>query len=570
MYMEAMRLHVEQALMARGHWDFEFDAEDETMLEAVLIDTQHLQQGKDVVSTVYNVDLIRSLLDQARHKMRHYYNDLPETDTCWVTGVKGDNHSVVWVGGACVVLAPAVAAPLLEDENLRMLPLLEMRPAVARSAYGAARLRPALRRLALQQQEEEGGLVRVEKDGCPPGEGSFGRVYPARVQFPSPAWGEDDQCVLRRKQWVIKVCKGEEDAEVLMREIIGLLALSHPHVAHGLGVGRLKGTTCLVLEDAGMDLSAFLDLAGREMSSPTHVAACNPHAGTLQAAWCSLACKDTALSLADHLLAQILAALAYLHDNMGMVHGDLKPQNVCVRPERAFLVRLVDLGSLELISDNAKLCTTAWYRSPEQELAQAHRAPADVWSAGCVYAQLLAVLEGKGGLYRSTVLCPAHTSQFECKPGKHQDTQLRANLRGALHVHAAMHMNEEDPAAAAVRDLRAQLRDMDTAPAPGALHQFSLIYDYQPVPPGLLGTLLDAEYDKYVGGEWPSMLLLGAVPQARRRRLASMLRLPPGLRPSASTLLEGCAAAPRAGAGVGAPARGGRHGVPPGPQGPVW
>ena len=435
LYMSLVRLHLLQSLRDSA------DEDDETRLAAVWADLAHLLEAgaSDDARTAFLENTGPAALRAAREDLARYAADLPESDTCWVTGASASGVVAVWVGHIRVMLATPVAQALARVDSgddkaaARLLACQALRASIQQSPYGRARLRPALRRLALASTP----AARVSRAhlAMELGEGAYGRVYPAAVALPAPAWGAEERRVLRGKAWVIKVTKDEEDPGVLFREMMGLLALRHPHVVHGLGVGKLGGQPCLVMEDAGVTLAAFLDRAGKDRSttcSPTHVAGMALGATVPDA-------------LADHLLAQMLSALAYLHDDMGLVHGDIKPQNVCVMPERAFLLRLVDLGSLELAHpltdgvEEAELVTTSWYRAPEQELAQAHRAPCDVWSAGCVYAQLLAVLEGRGASYRSTVLCPGHHSQFDAAEDLHPrgDSQLRVTLRGALRVRVA-------------------------------------------------------------------------------------------------------------------------------------
>ena len=88
----------------------------------------------------------------------------------------------------------------------------------------------------------------------------------------------------------------------------------------------------------------------------------------------------------------MLRALAYLHYNK-IVHRDIKTTNLLVDPESQTL-KLCDFGSAKLILTHketsvAYICTR-YYRAPELLLGYDHYGvEIDLWSAGCVIAELL-------------------------------------------------------------------------------------------------------------------------------------------------------------------------------------
>jgi predicted Ser/Thr protein kinase len=91
------------------------------------------------------------------------------------------------------------------------------------------------------------------------------------------------------------------------------------------------------------------------------------------------------------LLEQIAKALDHLHDR-GLVHLDVKPQNLIVSPERK--VKLIDFGLAqrsgapqEMIGGSA--FGTAAYLSPEQACGEPVDASTDVYSLGCVVFEML-------------------------------------------------------------------------------------------------------------------------------------------------------------------------------------
>ncbi len=91
------------------------------------------------------------------------------------------------------------------------------------------------------------------------------------------------------------------------------------------------------------------------------------------------------------LLKQLLMGLAHLHDNF-LIHRDLKTSNILVT--RNGILKIADFGSSRGISDPPKSYTpgpvTLWYRAPELLMGtQTYGAKIDMWSAGCVFGELL-------------------------------------------------------------------------------------------------------------------------------------------------------------------------------------
>ncbi|KAH8268239.1 hypothetical protein KR026_002384 [Drosophila bipectinata] len=88
---------------------------------------------------------------------------------------------------------------------------------------------------------------------------------------------------------------------------------------------------------------------------------------------------------------QLLRSMAYLH-SLGFCHRDIKPQNMLLDSESGVL-KLCDFGSAkQLISGepNVSYICSRYYRAPELIFgATDYTTKIDLWSAGCVLAELL-------------------------------------------------------------------------------------------------------------------------------------------------------------------------------------
>ncbi|RVX01585.1 Glycogen synthase kinase-3-like MsK-3 [Vitis vinifera] len=89
---------------------------------------------------------------------------------------------------------------------------------------------------------------------------------------------------------------------------------------------------------------------------------------------------------------QICRALAYIHGGIGVCHRDIKPQNLLVNPHTHQL-KLCDFGSAKVLVKgelNISYICSRYYRAPELIFgATEYTTAIDIWSAGCVLAELL-------------------------------------------------------------------------------------------------------------------------------------------------------------------------------------
>lgn len=89
---------------------------------------------------------------------------------------------------------------------------------------------------------------------------------------------------------------------------------------------------------------------------------------------------------------QLCKGVAHCH-SYGVMHRDLKPQNLLVDKEKGIL-KIADLGLGRAFTVPLKSYTheivTLWYRAPEVLLGATHYStPIDIWSVGCIFAELV-------------------------------------------------------------------------------------------------------------------------------------------------------------------------------------
>ncbi|CAO3645696.1 unnamed protein product [Cunninghamella blakesleeana] len=88
---------------------------------------------------------------------------------------------------------------------------------------------------------------------------------------------------------------------------------------------------------------------------------------------------------------QLLRSLAYIH-SLGICHRDIKPQNLLLDPNSGIL-KLCDFGSAKALvpgEPNVSYICSRYYRAPELIFgATSYTVAIDIWSSGCVMAELM-------------------------------------------------------------------------------------------------------------------------------------------------------------------------------------
>ena len=99
--------------------------------------------------------------------------------------------------------------------------------------------------------------------------------------------------------------------------------------------------------------------------------------------------KGFSLKLIRRFTKQLLNSLVLLKSHK-VIHCDLKPENILLAHPAHSEIKVIDFGSSCL--ENEKVYTyiqSRFYRSPEVILGMSYGMPIDMWSLGCILAELL-------------------------------------------------------------------------------------------------------------------------------------------------------------------------------------
>lgn len=90
------------------------------------------------------------------------------------------------------------------------------------------------------------------------------------------------------------------------------------------------------------------------------------------------------------LIYQILCGLKHLHA-AGIIHRDLKPSNIVVKSDCT--LKILDFGLARINAGLGSMMTayvvTRYYRAPEIILGMRYKENVDIWSLGCIFAEVI-------------------------------------------------------------------------------------------------------------------------------------------------------------------------------------
>jgi len=186
------------------------------------------------------------------------------------------------------------------------------------------------------------------------GEGTYGVVYKAKNR-------ETGLFIALKK---IRLENEDEGIpSTAIREISILKEMIHPTIVSLLDVVNYDNKLYLVFEFLDQDLKKYMDTV-----------------------------SSVAPALVQSYTRQLLQGLTYCHQRR-IVHRDLKPQNLLI--DKKGSLKIADFGLARAFCVPVRQYTheviTLWYRAPEILLGSAtYSIPVDMWSAGCIFAELLA------------------------------------------------------------------------------------------------------------------------------------------------------------------------------------
>lgn len=94
-------------------------------------------------------------------------------------------------------------------------------------------------------------------------------------------------------------------------------------------------------------------------------------------------------TLVKKIIYNILQCLEFMHRNK-IIHCDLKPENILLKQPSRTALKVIDFGSS--CYENQRIYTyiqSRYYRAPEVILGSKYGMPIDMWSLGCIVAELL-------------------------------------------------------------------------------------------------------------------------------------------------------------------------------------
>ncbi|KAJ3424847.1 homeodomain interacting protein kinase isoform a [Anaeramoeba flamelloides] len=98
--------------------------------------------------------------------------------------------------------------------------------------------------------------------------------------------------------------------------------------------------------------------------------------------------RGFSIRIVRKLATQLLDALVLLYDT-GIVHCDIKPENILLEHPKKTNIKIIDFGSACYIHQTSfDYIQSRFYRAPEVILKMPYSQPIDMWSFGCVVAEI--------------------------------------------------------------------------------------------------------------------------------------------------------------------------------------
>ena len=157
--------------------------------------------------------------------------------------------------------------------------------------------------------------------------------------------------------------------------------------------------------------------------------------------------QGLSLGLIRRIAVQLLLSLRFLR-KLRVIHCDLKPENILLKAPNKSSIKVIDFGSS--CFENERVYTyiqSRFYRSPEVILGLPYDMAIDMWSFGCILAELYTgypIFPGENEVEQLTcilALCEAHA-------------RTHARARTHTHTHTHTHTMEQVEQLACIMELQ--------------------------------------------------------------------------------------------------------------------
>ena len=234
-------------------------------------------------------------------------------------------------------------------------------------------------------------------------------------------------------------------------------------------IARLDHSGCVRIFDYGEDEHGVQYIAMELVEGPTLHSA--------------IAGDTVSVPRALHVAKSVLSALAHAHAH-GVIHRDVKPENIMFVTRGAFRVVLIDFGLASLndapaLTGNGFAMGSPSYIAPERLLGKPHDARSDLYAVGVVLYEMIAGIKPYLGASPEEIMTAVMTRPPRPLRALVPDVSpaLDAVIRRALAKDPAKRFRDAEEMLSALADLE-QVRDEE--PEPAASMTFAQLAVYRP------------------------------------------------------------------------------------------